>query len=253
MKAHIFAIFTLIVLMGIHCDAEVLKSNGTAGKDLNAKTLVSYGREFNDSLITMIGRVIENYHVCTAWSEWSECGAKATDFFSTRTRTRRCGETGARFGHRDEIEAGVCEGGTENKTKTTCPVSYHTTTKGFCLKLYTEAKTHSDAVSVCKRDGGYLVNIDSDQKYDDIKAIIIANNITTQINIDGNRVNSQWKFSYGSTNGYFHWFPNNPSSNHLYNCLRLAGNRPDANHRFRTYNYLCDSDPIPFICEFVFN
>jgi hypothetical protein len=106
---------------------------------------------------------------------------------------------------------------------------------------------------VCKRDGGYLVNIDSDQKYDDIKAIIIANKITKQIHIDGNRINSKWKFTYGSTIGYFHWFPNNPLSNSLYNCLRLAGNRPEADHRFRTFNSVCDSRPCPFICEILFN
>jgi hypothetical protein len=108
-------------------------------------------------------------------------------------------------------------------------------------------------VAVCKRDGGFLVNIDSDQKYDDVKAILIANNITSQIHIDGNRVNSQWKFSYGSTNGYFHWLPSRPLSNSLYNCLRLTGNRADADQRFRTYNNSCEHFKINFICEFLSN
>jgi hypothetical protein len=254
MNAYISVMFkvSVIVLIGTNCDAEVLKSNGTDGKNMDAQTLVSYGREFNDSLITMIGRVIENYHVCTAWSDWSECGAKTTDFFSTRTRTRRCVGKGARVGHRDEIEAGVCEGGIENKTKTQCPVSYYTTTKGFCLKLYTVARARSDAVSVCKRDGGYLVNIESDQKYDDIKAIIIAKNITTQIYIDGYRVNSRWKFSYGSTAGYFHWLGNAPFPHSWRNCLCLTGNRSIAKNGFLTFNADCNSS-MPFICEFVFN
>jgi hypothetical protein len=248
MKAHIFAIVTLIVLMGINCDAEVLKSNGTAGKDLNAKTLVSYGREFNNSLITMIGRVIENYHVCTAWSDWTECGAKLTDYFSTRTRTRHCGGTEAKFGHRVETEAGVCEGRAANKTNASCPVGYHTTSKGFCLKLYTEAKNYMDAVAVCKRDGGYLVNIDSDQKYESVKAMLLANGITTQTYIDGRCINNKWNFSYGSQSGYLHWFPGYPTRVADWICLVLTGNRTKDSNRFRSANVDC-VNAFLFTCE----
>jgi hypothetical protein len=196
----------------------------------------------------MIGRVIENYHVCNAWSEWSECGAKSTDFYSTRTRTRRCGGHGTKYGHRDEIEAGVCEGSDEDKTKVSCPVSYHTTAKGFCLKLYTNQKTNPDAEAVCKSDGGYLVNIDSDQKYESVKALLIANDFKEDIHIDGKRINSQWKFSYGSTNGYYHWYPGYPNSVVDRPCLRITGKRASANHRFLTFNYLCSGE-TGHICE----
>ncbi|XP_060561470.1 uncharacterized protein LOC132721223 [Ruditapes philippinarum] len=250
MKKNISVIFiaSVVVLIGTNCDAEVLKRNGTAGKNLNAHTLVSYGREFNDSLITMIGRVIENYHVCTAWSEWSECGAKSTDFFSTKTRTRRCGGQGERYGHRDEIEAGVCEGSDEN-TKVSCPVSYHTTAKGFCLKLYMNKKTHSDAEAVCKSDGGFLVHIDSYLKYESVKAMLIDNDMKTDIYIDGKRINSQWKFSYGSTSGYIYkWYPGYPGSQSHYQCLYLSGKRTEANLRFLTYNRECTRG-FGYICE----
>jgi hypothetical protein len=250
MKANIFVMFiaSVIVIFGTNCDAEVLKRNGTAGKNLDAHTLVAYGREYNDSLITMIGRVIENYHVCTAWSGWSECGAKSTDFYSTRTRTRRCGGHGARYGHRDEIDAGVCEGSDKNNTKVSCPVSYNTTAKGYCLKLYLNKKTNPAAEAVCKSDGGYLVNIDSDQRYESVKAMMIANGMKDDIQIDGKRINSQWKFSYGSTNGYYHWYPGFPSSVVDHTCLRLTGNRATANQRFLTYNGACHLER-PYICE----
>jgi hypothetical protein len=249
MKTNISVLFiaSVIVLIGTNCDAEVLKRNGTAGNNLDANTLVAYGREFNDSLITMIGRVIENYHVCTVWSEWSECGAKSHDFYSTKTRTRHCGEHGARYGHRNEIEAGVCEGRDEN-TKVSCPVSYHTTAKGFCLKLSVNIKTYSDAEAVCKNDGGYLVNIDSDKKYESVKAILIANDMKENLHINGKRINWQWRFSYGSTSGYFHWYPGYPTSVATSQCLRLTGKKTTANQRFLTFNGECDKEK-PFICE----
>jgi hypothetical protein len=250
MKANISVIFIalVIVLIGTNCDAEVLKSNGTAGNNLDAHTLVAYGREFNDSLITMIGRIIENYHVCTAWSEWSECGAKSTDFYSTKTRTRRCGGQGARYGHRDEIDAGVCEGIDENKTNVSCPVSYHTTAEGFCLKLYMNRNNNPDAEAMCKSDGGYLVNIDSDQKYENIKAMLIANDIKTNVHIDGKRINTQWKFSYGSTSGYFLWYPGFPTSIANCRCLRITGKKTTDNQRFLTFNDVCHGEQ-PYICE----
>jgi hypothetical protein len=249
MKANISVIFIeSVIVIGTNCDAEVLKRNGTAGKNLDAHSLVAYGREFNDSLITMIGRVIENYHVCTAWSEWSECGAKSTDFYSTKTRTRQCGGHWERYGYRDEIEATVCEGIDKNNTKVSCPVSYHTTAKGLCLKLFINRKTNPDAEAVCKKDEGYLVNIDSDQKYESVKAMLIANDMKLDIYIDGKRINSQWKFSYGSKSGYFHWYPRYPVSGANYHCLRLTGNRAIADQRFLTYNWICSGE-LPYICE----
>ena len=186
-------IFAFILLYGTHFNAaEVLKNNGTSGGNLDAQTLVTYGREFNNSLITLIGRVIENYHACTAWSEWSECGAKLIDYFSTRTRTRRCG--GNETKHRDEIDTDVCEGRSKGQTKISCPTRY-TVYDGFCLKLYMETKNFSDADAVCRDDGGYLVNIDSDEKYDVIKSILTENSESvTSTHIDGSLVDSRWKF-----------------------------------------------------------
>jgi hypothetical protein len=114
--------------------------------------------------------------------------------------------------------------------------------------LYLNKKTNPAAEAVCKSDGGYLVNIDSDQKYESVKAMIIANDMTKDIHIDGKRINSQWKFSYGSTSGYFHWYPSYPQSRADHQCLLLTGKRTAANQRFLTYNYVCHWE-VPYICE----
>ena len=238
----------LAAVFGNNCNAQVLKNNRTAGKDLNAETLVSYGRQFNHSLITMIGRVIANYHLCDAWSEWSECGATLHDYFSTRTRTRRCGVTQDRYGRRDEIETDVCEG---SKTKLSCPRSYQITGKGFCFKLFMEQKNHSTAQAVCRKDGGYLVNIDSDQKYDSVKEILLANNVTLNIHIDGRYVNSQWTYSHGSTTGYFRWYPGHRRVSPSHACLGLTGNKTKANLRFLTFKNAA-TNSLSFICEIPF-
>jgi hypothetical protein len=110
-------------------------------------------------------------------------------------------------------------------------------------------KNNSDAEAVCKSDGGYLVNIDSDQKYESVKAMLIASDFKEDMHIDGKRINSQWKFSYGSTNGYFHWLYGYPSSRADYQCLRLTGNRATAHQRFLTYNWPCSSEVFGIICE----
>jgi hypothetical protein len=104
------------------------------------------------------------------------------------------------------------------------------------------------AEAVCKSDGGYLVNIDSDQKYESIKAMLIANDMTENVHIDGKRINTQWKFSYGSTSGYFHWYPSFPFVDADRQCLGLTGNRAIADQRFLTYNYFCSGEH-GYICE----
>jgi hypothetical protein len=113
-----------------------------------------------------------------------------------------------------------------------------------------EEKTNSDAEAVCKNGGGYLVNIDSDQKYDDIKAMLFANNVTSQIQIDGKRVNKHWKFSYGFPNGYFRWYPGYPRSYSNEICLALTGSRSGgAINQFRSFNFDCKKLLYYFACE----
>ncbi|XP_045163639.2 uncharacterized protein LOC123527961 [Mercenaria mercenaria] len=226
--------------------SSVLKSNGTSGKELNPQTLIAFGRETNDSLVTMIGKVIENYHMCTAWSQWTECGATRADFFSARTRRRHCVKDKSRNGRRTEIETGVCEGGLLN----VCPRSYNMTVNGFCIKLYTTEKTHNEAENVCKNDGGFLINIDSDPKYFDVKAILISNDMKGHVHIDGRRKNasSQWEYSYGSRSGYFHWYSGYPTTRADHLCLELSGYQTVANQRFLTFNGAC-SAAYSFLCE----
>ncbi|XP_045161176.2 uncharacterized protein LOC123526197 [Mercenaria mercenaria] len=235
-------VIIIVFLVGINCST-VLKSNGTAGKDLNAQTLIELGRELNEPLVTMIGMVIENYHTCMSWTQWTECSARKSDFFSTRTRTRQCAKDKLRNGRHAEIEISVCEG-------KPCPTTYNTTANGFCIKLYTTMKTHDEAGSVCQNDGGFLINIDSDLKYADVKDFMITNDEKLAIHIDGWRKNatSQWEYAYGSRSGYFHWYKTFPITNADHLCLDLTGYRKRENQRFLMYNDVCSKEHH-FLCE----
>jgi hypothetical protein len=78
--------------------------------------------------------------------------------------------------------------------------------------------------------------------------MLIANDMKSDIYIDGKHINSQWKFSHGSTSGYFHWYPGYPISDADRQCLRLTGKRTTANQRFLTFNDFCNGKQ-PYICE----
>jgi hypothetical protein len=187
--------------------------------------------------------------LCTAWSEWTACGATSTDFFSTKSRTRRCGGKETQTVPREETETGICEGRSENKTEKSCPVRNQMTTKGFCLKLYSVAKNHTDAEAVCKSDGGYLVHIDSGLKYNSVVTeMIIANDVKEDIFIDGRSIDSKWKFTHGSTKAYVIWLRGYPKNVGSYTCLRLCGIRHNQFERYHNYNGSCSARMF-FICE----
>ncbi|XP_053388472.1 snaclec stejaggregin-A subunit alpha-like [Mercenaria mercenaria] len=234
-------IIILQSFVGLKC-SNVMKSNGTAGKDLDAQMLIALGRKMNKPLLTIIGKAIENHHLCTTWSKWTTCGATSIDFFSTRNRTRKCALDRSRNYGIPEAQTGVCEG--------ICPAEYNMTADGFCMKHYTTKKSRDDAVRVCKDDGAFLVNIDSDSKYEVVKTILVANDEKQSLHIDGRRKNStsQWEYTYGSRSDFFHWYSGylNTGANNL--CLMLTGYRTVTNQQFLWFNNPCSS-AYAFICE----
>ncbi|XP_053374922.1 C-type lectin mannose-binding isoform-like [Mercenaria mercenaria] len=141
-----------------------------------------------------------------------------------------------------ETDLGICEGGVEGKRKGFCPRNYNMTTNGFCIKLYVTPKNHEDAEMVCQEDGGFLINIDSDLKYADVKSILNGFR-PADINIGGRRKDSasQWEYKYGSGSGYFKWhsssYPSNSDSNQ---CLALEN--------YLWFDLSCTSK-YPFLCE----
>jgi hypothetical protein len=236
----IFIILSWFVIM---CSGGVLKQNGTEASELTAEMLVSLGRQLNNPLITVIGKVMKNYHLCTDWSEWTSCCANKVNFFATRSRSRHCTLIQPQAGESiPEEETGICEG--------ICPQTYNLTTNEYCLKLYNTPTNRDDAEEMCKRDGGSLININTNTKYEDVKALIAALDEDKNIHIDGRRENSTspWEYSNGSEFDNFLWLSGYPKAINLFSCLMLTGKRSNANQCFLWFNYSCTSR-FSFVCE----
>ena len=191
----------------------------------------------------MIGKIMENYHLCTDWSEWTNCGTMTINYFATRSRTRHCAILRSYSGSMiPEEETDVCEG--------ICPPKYNITRNKFCLKLYSKPTIRNEAEETCKTDGGFLINIDNDKKYEDVKELLIAHDEKQNLHIDGKRNNSTspWKYSYGSGNGYFLWYPGYPNTKDDRLCLMFTGHRSVVNQQFLMFNTLC-TNKYAFLCE----
>ncbi|XP_060601293.1 uncharacterized protein LOC132754657 [Ruditapes philippinarum] len=97
----------------------------------------------------------------------------------------------------------------------TCPNGYNLTKNGFCMKFYSDKRSKRDvAKQQCQKDGGHLVNIDSELKYADVSSLLLGWNSKGGIWIDGHRkaVSSPWEYTYGSKNGFFKWYPGEPGN-----------------------------------------
>jgi hypothetical protein len=138
---------------------------------------------------------------------------------------------------RTEKEFGICIGN--------CPSGYNITKNGFCMKFYTDKGVEQDAAEQqCQKDGGHLINIDSEIKLEDVSSLLTG--FGAAIWIDGHRkdVHSPWVYTYGSQKGFFKWYPSQPdnSSNEL--CLYIAL----YSNGVKWHNYSC-SGTLYSICE----
>ncbi|XP_060579722.1 C-type lectin mannose-binding isoform-like [Ruditapes philippinarum] len=116
-----------------------------------------------------------------------------------------------------EKEFGICIGH--------CPNGYNITKNGFCMKLFADKKVKQNAAEQqCQKDGGHLINIDSEFKLEDVSSLLTGFSIDTGIWIDGHRkdVNSPWKYTYGSQKGFFKWYPSQPTNGSNELCLVIA-------------------------------
>jgi hypothetical protein len=175
----------------------------------------------------MIGKTIDNIekdiekicelHPCSEWTAWSGCTARVGKFDS-KFRTRRCSVNMTTCeidsNSRTEKEFGICIGH--------CPNGYNITKNGFCMKLYADKSVKRDAAEQqCQKDGGHLVNIDSEMKLEDVRSLLTG--FGSYIWIDGHRkdVSSPWEYTYGSTKGFFKWYSNQPSNRSNDLCLEV--------------------------------
>jgi hypothetical protein len=138
---------------------------------------------------------------------------------------------------RTEKEFGICIGH--------CPDGYNITKHGFCMKLYADKRDKRDAAEQqCQKDGGHLVNIDSEKKLEDVNSLISGFSYK-EIWIDGHRkdVNSSWEYTYGSQIGFFKWFGSNPSNGPTDLCLIIISGNDITWHDepcTKTYFSLCE-------------
>ena len=80
--------------------------------------------------------------------------------------------------------------------------------------------TEDEAEKQCQKDGGHLVNIDSEIKYEDVTSILTGFS-NKGIWIDGRRkdVSSPWEYTYGSQKGFFKWYTGEPHERSIDLCL----------------------------------
>jgi hypothetical protein len=215
--------------------APLTDGNGINAGDLNGENLMELGKKLNLPKLQMIGKIFANIekeievkicdlHPCSEWTEWSDCTARFGQFGS-KLRTRRCSvnRTSCEIdsNSRTEKEFGICI------IEKTCPKGYTVTKNGFCMKVYSDKPVKQDAAEQqCQKDGGHLVNIDSDLKFEDVRSLLTGfTRSSAGLWIDGYRkeVGSPWQFTYGSQAGFFQWYAGkqyNPTKEDV--CLAIA-------------------------------
>ena len=238
-------LFLVIINIVLQFSNSVPVSNiqETTLNDLNGKKLMAIGKKLNLPKLQMIGKTIETakneleaqmnaiieekletkicaHHPCSDWTEWSRC-TPLVGQFGSHFRTRRC-----------SINMTTCEVDSNSKTEKEfgiciwfCPEGYNLTKNGFCLKYYGdkgEGANQEYAEKHCQKDGGRLVNIDSEVKYEDVSKLKGFSKIG--IWIDGRRkdVGSPWEYNNGSQIGFFKWNRGQPNNRSDELCLSLV-------------------------------
>jgi hypothetical protein len=227
----IMALLVILYITAMCIDsAPLTDGNGTNAGDLNGEKLMEIGMTLKLPKLQMIGKTIDNIekeienkvcdlHPCSEWTEWFGCTARVGQFGS-KFRTRRCSVNMSTCeidsNSRTEKEFGICIG--------YCHNGYNITKNGFCMKLYADKQvTKNAAEQQCQKDGGHLVNIDSEIKLEDVSSLLTGFS-DKGIWIDGHRkdVNSPWEYTYGSQKEVFKWYTNNPKNRSSDLCLVIA-------------------------------
>ncbi|KAL4219371.1 hypothetical protein ACF0H5_021951 [Mactra antiquata] len=230
LKIHI--IFSLFVLSF----SQQTENNGTFADGVNGDDLIKLGRQLQKPMLTIIGMALRNLHACE-WTNWSPCTVRK-GYFGSRTRTRTCNY------HKDvgntnkviESDNKLCEG--------KCPDDYNITKHGYCIKFYTETKVNDAAATQCRNDGGYLINIESKQKHEDIKAMLQG--MIEFLYVGGRRkdVSSPWIYEYGNQNGFLEWQAGQPNNRATELCLCL-------NDETKLLHDVTCTGKRAFLCEIV--
>ncbi|CAG2225873.1 LAYN [Mytilus edulis] len=99
---------------------------------------------------------------------------------------------------------------------------------GYCIKYYVDGLEYDSARTVCRRDGGELLRIDSPQKQTTVEHILNVFQVYVPVTVRNKEtIASQWLFDDGTAMRYSNWNkPKQPTNNsqELYIYLK-----PEAN------------------------
>ncbi|XP_060554633.1 uncharacterized protein LOC132715617 [Ruditapes philippinarum] len=194
-----------------------------------------------------VAKEICRLHPCTEWGKWNHCSytfVKGFGYFGRQNRTRNCGFNTTlckRFSTDQNIEV-------EFRTCNKCREDYTLTEHGYCIKFVSRSCIQKAAAESCQADGGYLVSIDSEIKFQDVSTFVKERKINHGFWIDGRRAtsNSKWEFTRQPEDPSFnHWYPGRPS-NQL--CLHFTYSGSGSSRKCYLYDYGCSSS-MTFMCE----
>jgi hypothetical protein len=222
----------LLELLG----ATFVKTEQNINKELSDNIAVAKNN-FQDGIDKLTMELCKETR-CAAWTEWSRCSAYMTGTFGARTRSRKCGGNSsicaAVSAESVEIDNQICQG--------TC--NHTLTGNKFCILLNKSVtKTQNNARDACHKDGGHLMNMDSELKFKDVNEYFTNISFKSDVWIDGKRTlpNGNMKYEYGSDDSKFSiWQSGEPGSTDdckIYNYrVKSWYGRSCTNG----YNYLCE-------------
>jgi hypothetical protein len=202
-------VFYLAVVIACWTIIDGSAINNIAPSEVNADYLIELGIKTNDVKLQAVGMAMNNIHSdpCSEWAKWSVCSANYFLHFGIKQRSRKCS---------NETEFSLC--------RNRCPLSYQTTRLGYCIKKHRNHVSHFHAEKECKKEGGYLVRIDSQLKYlDIINTGLSMYTSNSRISIGGHRnsTHSPWLFGDGSKLTFFKWATSEPDNGNGELCIYM--------------------------------
>merc|ERR1712154_44891 len=130
----------------------------------------------------------------------------------------------------------------------TCRGSYSYQNGEWCYAYVSEAKTWSDAETVCQALGGYLVEIKTEEQNRYVEGILYehpSQNINTWLGATDLIAEDKWYWATSDTkvsDSFTYWGPNEPNGHTVENCMSFY--EPLR----RWIDHSCDIQ-APFICQ----
>ena len=248
----LMVILTVNLLNGQTPDANV------QSEPLDETSVLKMGRQFRNPLLRLLGTAMWNskrdvlgkicsLYRCGEWSDWSPCPVKTREDFGMITRSRECGK-GPSFCKSNasqiistEMDSKVCIG-------EKCPAGFNGTDNGFCFLFHTTGMNRDDAEKFCKEKSGFVINLSTKLKSDDLHEFLQSNGITSGpiwLNARRKDINSTWELSYEARPGdHGKWQGGEPSNGVRELCV------VEVLSQRLWYDREC-ADNYKIVCEFV--